>query len=94
LKPRTLVITDRAARDLRKRRRVLREARGPPFADAAVDGLVAKLESIADGGAQIGTALADDPRVRSFGYANHATVIARFTPGELRILRVLFKGQD
>ena len=34
------------------------------------------------------------PRLRAFGYAGQATVIARFEPSTLRVLGIYFKGQD
>ena len=72
----------------------MREARGASFAESSIAKLVSRLEAIANGGAQIGTAVADDPAVRAFGYAKQATIVARFEPGTLRVLRVYFKGQN
>ena len=40
------------------------------------------------------TALGDDPSVRSFGYLKQATIVARFEPGRLIVIRVYFTGQD
>jgi plasmid stabilization system protein ParE len=79
---------------LLRRERYLAKLRGRAFAQASVDALLARLEKLADHGAQLGTAAGDDPAVRSFGYARQATIVARFSPGELRVLRVFFKGQD
>jgi plasmid stabilization system protein ParE len=79
---------------MRRRETYLAQARSEDFAQAATDALLTKLANLARSGAQLGTALGDDPAVRSFGYAKQATIIARFTPGELRVLRVFFTGQD
>ena len=87
-------MTQTAARDLRRRKRILREERGAAFAEGSIDKLVSKLEAVASGGAQLGTTVAEDPAIRTFGYAKHATILARFEPGTLRVLRVFFKGQD
>jgi hypothetical protein len=72
----------------------MRQARSEDFAQAATDALLTKLEKLARTGAQLGTALGDDPAVRSFGYAKQASIVARFAPRELRVLRVYFTGQD
>lgn len=92
--PRVLVVTDLAKRDLGQRRRYLREARSRDFAERSIDELLSKLEAIADTGAQLGTSYGDDPRIRAFGYAGQATIVARFEPGTLRVLRIYFTGQD
>jgi hypothetical protein len=77
-----------------RRARYLAELRGRDFGDRFATDLKLWLERLADTGAQLGTALGDDPALRSFGYDGQGTIIARFTPGELRVLRVFFKGQD
>lgn len=64
------------------------------FAERYTLNLLAWLRALASSGAQLGTAYGDDPKVRSFGYQKHATIVARFAPQELRIMRVFFKGQD
>jgi plasmid stabilization system protein ParE len=94
LTPRRLVIVRSAQRDLRRRQKYLAQVRSPAFAQAATDALLAWLEKLAREGAQLGTALVDDPSVRSFGYDRQATIVARFTSGEFRVLRVFFTGQD
>jgi plasmid stabilization system protein ParE len=91
---RRLIITVRAARDIRRRETYLGQVRSEDVAQAATDALLTKLEKLARAGAQLGTTLGDDPAVRSFGYAKQATIIARFTPGEIRVLRVFFTGKD
>lgn len=83
-----------AARDLNRRERFLREVRGDAFARTARENLIGWLEELAQGDAQPGTALGDDPSIRSFGYLERAIIVARFSPGELRVLRVFFTGQD
>jgi plasmid stabilization system protein ParE len=83
-----------ADRDMTRRVEYLSDLRGEAFADEYARKMVARLERLADTGVQLGTALGDDPRVRTFGYANHATVLARFGPEELLVMRVYFKGQD
>ena len=92
--PRTLDLTALARRDLQRRRRHLSEIRGPAFARANTDELVAWLERLADAGAQLGTAVGDDPAGRSFGYRKQATILARFPPGRLIVVRIYFTGQD
>jgi hypothetical protein len=92
--PRELVVTVPAARDMRRRERLLRRIRGNAFAAGAGDALLSWLEGLAAGGAQLGTAVGDDPSVRSFGYLKQATIIARFEPARLIVLRVYFTGQD
>jgi hypothetical protein len=94
VKPRRLVIVAAANGDVRRRARYLSGIRGVAFGERFAVELRARLESIADTGAQLGTAVGDDPAVRSFGYDAQATVIARFAPGELRVLRIFFTGQD
>jgi hypothetical protein len=79
---------------MKRRERLLRRIRGDAFAAAAADALLSWLEGLAAAGAQLGTALGDDPAVRSFGYLKQATIIARFEPGRLIVMRVYFKGQD
>ena len=72
----------RGCRPRRARRaRYLADLRGQTSGSVATD-LKLWLERLADGGAQLGTALGDDPAVRSFGYDGQATIVARFTPGE------------
>lgn len=55
---------------------------------------MAWLRKLAASGAQYGTAMEGDPRVRTFGYRNQATILAQFDPERMRVLRVLFSGQD
>lgn len=92
--PRTLELTERARRDLQRRRRYLTEVRGLAFARTNTGQLIAWLERLADGGAQLGTAVDDDPTGRSFGYRKQATILARFPPGRLIVVRIYFSGQD
>lgn len=92
--PRILEVTANARRDLTRRKRYLAEVRGRTFAIERIDSLVAWLERIANGGEQLGTAVADVPSDRSFGYRKEATIVARFLPGRMIVLRVYFKGQD
>ena len=83
-----------ADQDIARRALYLSELRGETFARDYTDRLVAWLRRVARSGAQLGTALGDDPRIRTSGYAGHATILARFTPDELLVMRVYFKGQD
>lgn len=39
-------------------------------------------------------AVRDNPALRTFGYASQATILARFEPGRLIVMRVYFTGQD
>jgi hypothetical protein len=79
---------------LARRARYLAGLRGEAFAEAYNVALLSWLGKRAESGAQLGTALEDDPQVRTFGYAKQATILARFEPETLRVLRVFFKGQD
>jgi len=68
--------------------------RGAAFARAWADGLPALLAGLARTGARIGTAHAERPGMRTFGYRRQFTVLARLTAGELQIVRLYFRGQD
>jgi plasmid stabilization system protein ParE len=92
--PRRLLLDDQAARDIAARARILRQKRGPAFTRAWVDTLLAWLNALAEGGAVLGTAHPEDPTLRVFGYRRQASVLAEFVPGELRVIRVYFRGQD
>ena len=92
--PRTLDLTERARRDLQHRSRYLAEVRGGTFAREYRNALLGWLEKLADGGAQLGTAIDDDPSARSFGYRSQATILARFPPGRMIVMRIYFNGQD
>jgi hypothetical protein len=94
VKPRRLTITAAAARDLDRRVRYLTLVRGGEFAAANVRDLTTWLESLASGGAQLGTALGRDPTTRTFGYRGQATIVVRYFPTEMRVIRVFFTGQD
>ena len=48
----------------------------------------------AESGAQLGSAVKGKSSLRSFGYRRQATVLAEFRKGELRIVRVYFRGQN
>ena len=65
--PRRLRILAAADRDIMRRARYLAGIRGRDFGEQFVVDLKLWLERPADGGAQLGTALAGDPSVRSFG---------------------------
>ena len=92
--PRALDVVPAARRDLDRRARFLAGERGEAFAADWYRTIVERLNRIATGGARLGTVLGDDPEVRSFGYRGEATVIARFTEGQMSVLRVYFRGQD
>jgi plasmid stabilization system protein ParE len=94
VRPRRLLLTDEALRDIVDRARVLRDARGAAFALDWTDALLDWLESRAAAGAQLGTEHPSDPSFRTFGYRRQATVLAEFTDDELRIVRIYFAGQD
>jgi hypothetical protein len=68
--------------------------RGEAFGETFAVEIKSWLERLAAGGAQLGTAVGDNPSIRSFGYLKQATITARFEPGKLTVLRVYFKGQD
>jgi plasmid stabilization system protein ParE len=92
--PRALRLRRAALDDLLARERVLARERGAAFARAWTDALVAWLERLAETGAQIGTAHAERPGMRTFGYRHRVTVLARFTDTELQVVRLYFRGQD
>jgi plasmid stabilization system protein ParE len=92
--PRLLGLSAPAARDIARRARYLAAERGEAFCERFAVEIKRWLEGLAAGGAQLGTALGDDPSVRSFGYLKQATIVARFEPGRLIVIRVYFKGQD
>jgi hypothetical protein len=92
--PRRLLLDDQAARDTATRARILRRERGVAFADNWVDVLLSWLDALAEGGAVLGTAQPQDPSLRVFGYRRQASILAEFVPGELRVIRVYFRGQD
>jgi plasmid stabilization system protein ParE len=94
VKPRRFVLTVRAEKDVARRARYLAEVRGDAFAEACTADLLAWLRKLADSGAQLGTSYGEDPRLRAFGYARQATIIARFERSTLRVLAIYFKGQD
>ena len=83
-----------ALNDLLAREQVLARERGAAFAAAWTDALVDWLAKLAEGGAEIGTAHHERTGMRTFGYRRQATVLARFTPGELQVVRLYFRGQD
>lgn len=91
---RRLGFAEAANRDIQRRARYLVSVRDEAFAHQFVIELKAWLERLAAGGAQVGTAVGADQAVRSFGYKKQATIVARFEPGGLIVLRVYFKGQD
>jgi len=92
--PRRLGLSAPANRDIARRARYLAAKRGEAFGERFAVEIKRWLERLAAGGAQLGTALGDDPSVRSFGYLKQATIVARFEPGRLTVIRVYFKGQD
>lgn len=92
--PRRLLFDPRAVRDLERRARILRAERGRAFADAWTEALLAWLEKIAAGGAQIGTAHPVHAGFRTFGYKRQATILARFSDTDLRVVRIYIAGQD
>ena len=92
--PRRLKLSQRASSDLRSRARVLKRERGEAFAIDYAEALITWLKRIAEGGAQLGTAVGDHPTLRSFGYRRQATILAEYTPSEMRIVRIYFRGQD
>ena len=94
MKARRLALARLANADINRRARYLADLRGEEFAARFTADLVAWLRKLAESGAQYGTASGDDPSVRTFGYAKQATILARFEPGGLRVLRVFFTGQD
>ena len=94
MRPRRLRISTPADQDMRRRIDYLAGLRGETFANEYAREMVSWLSGIAESGVQLGTALGDDPRIRTFGYAGHATVLARFHPEELLVMRVYFRGQD
>ena len=94
MRPRRLDLSSRAQRDLLRRGHYLAEVRGEGFAERSVSELLGWLRNLAETGAQVGTATDHDPRVRTFGYAGQATIVARFEVNTLRVLGVYFKGQD
>ena len=87
-------ISVRADRDMTRRVTYLTGLRGEIFAQSYARDLVARFARIAELGVQLGTALGDDPRIRTFGHASDATVLARFGPEEFLVMRIYFKGQD
>lgn len=91
---RRLRIRRAALDDLLARERVVARERGAAFAQAWSDALLAWLERLAETGAQIGTAHAERPGMRTFGYRRQVTVLARFTDEELQVARLYFRGQD
>lgn len=92
--PRRLGFAEAATRDLQRRARQLASVCDESFGHQFAAELKAWLEQLAAGGAQVGTAVGDDPAVRSFGYKKQATILARFEAGGLIVLRVNFRGQD
>ena len=92
--PRRLVLTDEAVDDIARRAETLRDARGTVFARDWSEALLDWLEKNADSGAQLGTEHAAAPEFRTFGYRRQATVLARFAPETLTVLRIYFPGQD
>jgi plasmid stabilization system protein ParE len=92
--PRRLRLRRAALDDLLARERVLARERGAAFARAWSDALLAWLQRLAETGAQIGTAHAERPGMRTFGYRRQVTVLARFTDDELQVARLYFRGQD
>ena len=92
--PRRLLLDDQAAQDIAARARVLRQERGDAFAGTWIDTLLSWLDALAEGGAVLGTAHPEDPSLRVFGYRKEASILAEFVPGELRVIRVYFRGQD
>jgi plasmid stabilization system protein ParE len=92
--PRALRVRRAALDDLLRHERVLARERGAAFAHAWTDALLAWLTRLAAAGAQIGTAHAERPGMRTFGYRRQVTVLARFTDGELQVARLHFRGQD
>lgn len=92
--PQRLLLDDQAARDIATRARILRRERGAAFANIWVDALLDWLNALAEGGAALGTAHPEDPSLRVFGYRRQACILAEFAPGELRVIRVYFRGQD
>jgi hypothetical protein len=92
--PRRLLLDDQAARDIAARVRILRRERGAAFADNWMDALLGWLDALAEGGSVLGTAHPEDPSLRVFGYRKQASILAEFVPGELRVIRVYFRGQD
>jgi len=91
---RRLRIRRAALDDLLARERVVARERGAAFAQTWSDALLAWLERLAETGAQIGTAHAERPGMRTFGYRRQVTVLARFTDEELQVARPYFRGQD
>lgn len=92
--PRRLKLSPRAVRDLSTRTQILKRERGRAFAEAYAASLIDWLKKIAGAGAQLGTAVGDKPDLRAFGYRRQAAILAAFTPEELRIVRIYFRGQD
>jgi hypothetical protein len=92
--PRRQLLADQAARDIAARARILRRERGAAFAGTWVDTLLSWLDALAEGGAVLGAAHPEDPSLRVFGYRRQASILAEFAPGELRVIRVYFRGQD
>jgi len=94
MNPRALRVSPAAVRDLVSQVRLLRQERGVEFAESYAEAIIAWLERIAAGGAQLGTAVGSDPTLRVFGYRRQASIVARFSEGELRVMRIYFRGQD
>jgi hypothetical protein len=94
VKARRLDLARFANADINRRAKYLASVRGEEFAAKSAADLVPWLHKLAASGAQDGTAAGDDTRVRTFGYAKQATILARFEPGSLRVLRIFFSGQD
>jgi len=83
-----------AVRDLAARERLLARERGAVFAKHATDQLLAWLERVADGGAELGTAHDTRAGMRTFGYRRQAPVLVRYTATEMQVVRVYFRGRD
>ena len=94
MKPRRLLLTDRAVSDIEGRAVFLSQERGSKFAMLWAKSLVDWLEKIASAGAQLGTAHPHEGSFRTFGYKKQATILAEFKTSELRIIRVYFAVQD
>lgn len=92
--PRRLVLRTHAQADISRNARHLARERGGAFAANWTNTLRSKLERIAAGEAQIGTAHPTRANLRTFGYQSNTTILAEFTDDELRIIRVYFGGQN
>lgn len=94
MKPRTLVLTADALRDLDRQSAYLQRVRDLDYALAWRRTFLRWLKRQAELGAQFGTEHPVHRAYRTFGYRGQLTILAEFTDGTMEVARIRFAGED